>query len=240
MSQRSGNSISNSNSSSSNNKQGQRGGFALGLIVGVLLGLAVALGVALYIAKVPIPFINKVPLRTAEQDVEEAMRNRNWDPNAPLAGKAGAKVASGVVGAAVPAAVPATPPASTPAAEPAHTAAPTTTPPAPKAAEKPAEKPADKTADKKADAKAAAAANTAEPFIYFVQAGAFVKTEDAEQQRARLAMLGFSAKVLEREQSGRTVLRVRIGPLENREEAEELQRKVEAAGIEANLVRVQR
>ncbi|WP_310383987.1 SPOR domain-containing protein [Roseateles sp.] len=234
--------MSQRSSSSSNNKQGQRGGFVLGLIVGVLLGLAVALGVALYIAKVPIPFINKVPLRTAEQDVEEAMRNKNWDPNAPLAGKAGAKVASGVVGSA-----PA--PAAAPAAEPTPTAAPATAAPAavasaptPKVADKAADKPSDKAADKKADAKAAAAAaaNTAEPFIYFVQAGAFVKTEDAEQQRARLAMLGFSAKVLEREQSGRTVLRVRIGPLENRDEAEELQRKVEAAGIEANLVRVQR
>jgi cell division protein FtsN len=230
-----------SQSSSKSNKQGQRGGFVLGLIVGVLLGLGVALGVALYIAKVPIPFINKVPLRTAEQDVEEAARNKNWDPNAPLAGKAGAKVASGVVGGT---------PAAPPAAEPTPAAAPVTaapvapaSAPTPKAAEKvdKVEKPADKTPEKKADPKATAvAASNAEPFIYFVQAGAFVKTEDAEQQRARLAMLGFSAKVLEREQSGRTVMRVRIGPLENREEAEELQRKVEAAGIEANLVRVQR
>ena len=69
--------------------QGQRGGFVLGLIVGLLLGLTVALGVALYITKVPIPFINKVPQRTAEHDAEEAARNKNWDPNAPLAGKAG-------------------------------------------------------------------------------------------------------------------------------------------------------
>lgn len=231
-----------SSKSSSSKKQGQRGGFVLGLIVGVLLGLAVALGVALYIAKVPIPFINKVPLRTAEQDVEEAARNKNWDPNAPLAGKAGAKVASGVVGAA-----PATAPAATPAPAPVIAAAPAVaSAPAPastkaveKTAEKTLEKATDKAADKKVDAKTAAAA-PADPFIYFVQAGAYVKTEDAEQQRARLAMLGFSAKVLEREQSGRTVMRVRMGPLDNREEAEELQRKVEAAGIEANLVRVQR
>ncbi|MCV2370259.1 SPOR domain-containing protein [Roseateles oligotrophus] len=235
-----------SQSSGSSNKQGQRGGFVLGLIVGVLLGLGVALGVALYIAKVPIPFINKVPQRTAEQDVEEAARNKNWDPNAPLAGKAGAKIASGVVGAA-PAITPVTAPAtaSEPAAAvpvaPAAIASAPTQKPAEKSAEKPSEKAAEKKADSKPDSKtAAAAAGAADPFMYFVQAGAFVKTEDAEQQRARLAMLGFSAKVLEREQSGRTVMRVRIGPLENREEAEEMQRKVEAAGIEANLVRVQR
>lgn len=76
----------------------QRGGFVLGLIVGLLLGLGLALGVALYVTKVPIPFVNKVPQRTAEQDAEEAARNRNWDPNAALGGRGSAKAASGVVG----------------------------------------------------------------------------------------------------------------------------------------------
>lgn len=50
----------------------QRGGFFLGMIVGLLIGLALALGVALYITKVPLPFIDKVPQRTAEQDAAEA------------------------------------------------------------------------------------------------------------------------------------------------------------------------
>ncbi|MGS0755845.1 SPOR domain-containing protein [Roseateles sp. GG27B] len=105
----------------------------------------------------------------------------------------------------------------------------------------------EKALDKKLDAKATAAAAAsaaatavADPFIYFVQAGAFIRTEDAEQQRAKLALQGFTAKVLEREQSGRTVYRVRLGPMDSRDEAEGLQRKIEAAGIEANLIRVQR
>jgi hypothetical protein len=68
---------------------GQRGGFVLGLVVGLLVGLALALGVALYITKAPVPFVNKVPQRTAEQDQAEQARNKNWDPNAPLAGKPG-------------------------------------------------------------------------------------------------------------------------------------------------------
>ena len=96
--------MSTAQSGSSNNKsKQQRGGFVLGLIVGLLLGLAVALGVALYIAKVPIPFIDKVPQRTAEQDAAEAQRNKNWDPNAPLAGKAGVKASGVVSGAPAPA-----------------------------------------------------------------------------------------------------------------------------------------
>jgi len=69
----------------------QRGGFFLGLIIGLLLGLGVALGVALYITKVPLPFIDKVPQRTAEQDAAEAEHNKNWDPNSPLYGKNPAK-----------------------------------------------------------------------------------------------------------------------------------------------------
>jgi len=231
----------------------QRGGFVLGLIVGLLLGLAVALGVALYIAKVPIPFIDKVPQRTAEQDAAEAQRNKNWDPNAPLAGKAGSKVASGVVSGApapAPAQVPA-PVAATQPVEPALSPASAATRPAEKKTEdkKADEKKADekKADEKKSEAKsdgkpsaASAAAAAADPNIYFVQAGAYLKVEDAEQQRARLALLGFSAKVMEREQSGRTVFRVRLGPMDNRDEAEGQQRKIEAAGIEANLVSVKR
>ncbi|MBC7993981.1 MAG: sporulation protein, partial [Rhizobacter sp.] len=69
----------------------QRGSFVIGLIVGVLVGLALALGVALYIAKVPVPFMNKVPQRTAEQDAAEVEKNKNWDPNSALHGKPAAR-----------------------------------------------------------------------------------------------------------------------------------------------------
>lgn len=221
-------------SNKSNSDSQQKGGFVLGLIVGLLLGLAVALGVALYITKVPVPFINKVPQRTAEQDVEEAARNKNWDPNAPLAGKAGVKAASGTVSAPPPvAAAPAQTTAAVPAAATVAAASNPTPAPKPLAEKKPEPR-------LSAASAAAATAVAADPYLYFVQAGAYTKMDDAEQQRARLALQGFMAKVLEREQSGRTVFRVRLGPLDNREEAESVQRKIEAVGIEANLVRVQR
>lgn len=207
----------------------QKGGFVLGLIVGLLVGLTVALGVALYITKVPIPFVNKVPQRTAEQDAAEAERNKNWDPNAPLAGKAG-RSASGVVNAPAPAA-----PAPAPVA--AASAAPL---PA-SAAALPAAKPAAAKAEAPAaSAPAPVAAAAADAYVYFVQAGAFTRPEEAESQKAKLAIQGFTAKVMEREQNGRTVYRVRLGPNDTREAAEDLQRKIEGAGFEANLVRVQR
>ncbi|HEY8878844.1 MAG TPA: SPOR domain-containing protein [Roseateles sp.] len=212
-------------------QKNQKGGFVLGLIVGLLVGLAVALGVALYITKVPIPFVNKVPQRTAEQDAAEAERNRNWDPNAPLAGKA-ARSASGVVNAPV-ATVP--PPSTTASAAAATaSAAATAALPPPKPA------PVAKAETPAASAPTPAAAAGADAYVYFVQAGAFSRPEEAEAQKAKLAIQGFTAKVMEREQNGRTVFRVRLGPADTREAAEDLQRKIEGAGFEANLVRVQR
>ncbi|KQY90371.1 MULTISPECIES: SPOR domain-containing protein [Roseateles] len=212
--------------------KGQKGGFVLGLIVGLLVGLAVALGVALYITKVPIPFVNKVPQRTAEQDAQEAERNRNWDPNAPLAGKA-ARSASGVVNPP-PLTAPPPPTTTASAAVAAASAAATGALPKPPATPK-AEAPAASAA-----ATGTTATTGAEAYVYFVQAGAYTRTEDAEAQKAKLAIQGFTAKLMEREQNGRTVYRVRLGPMDTREAAEDLQRKIEGAGFEANLVRVQR
>lgn len=200
----------------------QRGGFALGLIVGLLIGLALALAVALYVTKVPVPFVNKVPQRTAEQDAAEQEKNKNWDPNAGLAHKPGAK--------------PATPAGSAPAGGSPAAAAPASAPPV--AATPPARDPAAILSARETSTVKPTPA--ADPFNYFVQAGAFAKPEDAEQQRARLAMMGYEAKVTEREQSGRTVYRVRIGPFPAKDVADGAKDKLAAAGVESALVRVQK
>ncbi|MBT2304124.1 sporulation protein, partial [Variovorax paradoxus] len=68
----------------------QSGNIVIGLIVGLVLGLGVALGIAVYVTKVPIPFMTKTQRGGPEQDEAEARKNRDWDPNGPLAGKAGA------------------------------------------------------------------------------------------------------------------------------------------------------
>jgi cell division protein FtsN len=80
----------------------------------------------------------------------------------------------------------------------------------------------------------------ADPFFYFVQAGAFRTAEDAEAQRAKLSLMGIEARVTEREQSGRQVFRVRVGPFDKKEEADRQKEKLEAGGVETALVRVQR
>eukprot|EP01034_Spumella_vulgaris_P030005 gene30005-37151_t len=92
----------------------------------------------------------------------------------------------------------------------------------------------------KAEAKVDAKAPAADPSIYFVQAGAYLKNDDAEAQRAKLSLIGLEAKVTEREQSGRTVYRVRIGPFDRKEEADKQKERLEAGGVETALVRQQR
>jgi cell division protein FtsN len=217
----------------------QRGGFALGLIVGLLVGLALAIGVALYVTKVPVPFVNKVPQRTAEQDAAETERNKNWDPNAPLATKPATPIKP--PGAAASASLP-------PGIAPAPAATATTAPKRDPAAILSGQSPAPATAAKPAPvptttATAPASKSTkpgADPFTYFVQVGAYGKPEDAEQQRARIGLMGMSAKVSEREQSGRTMYRVRLGPYERKEDADAIQERLSGNGVEAALVRVER
>ena len=84
------------------------------------------------------------------------------------------------------------------------------------------------------------APSTTDPFDYFVQAGVFSSQSNADAQRAKLAMLGWEARVSEREQNGRTVFRVRIGPFGKRDDADSLKGKLDGAGIDTTLVRVQR
>jgi cell division protein FtsN len=89
-------------------------------------------------------------------------------------------------------------------------------------------------------AKSKSAGATADPFSYFVQAGAFRTPEDAEAQRAKLTLIGVEAKVTEREQSGRTVFRVRAGPFDTKDAADRVKERIDSGGMEAALVRVQR
>ncbi|MFT3954005.1 MAG: SPOR domain-containing protein [Piscinibacter sp.] len=203
----------------------QRGGFAMGLIVGLLIGLALALAVALYVTKVPVPFVNKVPQRTAEQDAAEQEKNKNWDPNAGLGHKPGQKGAAPAASAPV-ATAPATPAAPPVAAAPKASAAAAPKDPAAILAAR--------------EGSTVKPTPAADPFNYFVQAGAFAKPEDAEQQRAKLAIMGYEAKVTEREQSGRTVYRVRIGPFPAKDAADGAKDKLAAGGVESALVRVQK
>jgi cell division protein FtsN len=215
----------------------QRGGTFLGFIMGLVLGLGLSLAVAIYVTKVPTPFSNKNQPRSSDQDSAETQKNRDWNPNTVLQPKA-------------PAEIPPAPPVST------------TAPAAPAVNAEAARKPADKapaeaakseprpavTADPLGDlAKAKSGLSTpatnsvtADPFDYVIQVGAYRTLADADAQKAKLALMGMDAKVSERDQSGRTVYRVRLGPYDDKAAAEKVRARLESNSIENTLVRVQR
>jgi len=206
----------------------QRGGTFLGFVLGLVVGLGAALAVAVYVTKVPVPFLDRGVGRPADQDAAETKKNKDWDPNAPLYGKNPARPAQ-VTEQIEPAAGEVLPAFKASAArgelKPAVTADPL------------GELANARAAGAKGGASGAAGA---EPFVYFVQVGAYRTPEDAESQRAKLSLAGIETKVTEREQAGRTVHRVRMGPFETRDEADKAKAKLEATGLEVALVRVQR
>lgn len=225
--------------SPSKTPRSQRGGFGLGFLVGLLVGIGLALAVALYVTKAPVPFVDKVPALPNLDEKAEAQRNKDWDPNAGLASKAPRPAAPPVEGESggggdTPGTT-APQPTSTPAAAtPAAPAAPspTLTEPAPKAETAPA-----KDGGKAISGKVTSAAD---PYVYYVQAGAFQRPDEAEAQRAKLALLGVEARVIDREQGGKMMHRVRMGPFDKSKDAEALRDKLNSAGLEAALVRVER
>ncbi len=235
-------------------KKTQRGNVVIGLIIGLVLGLGVALGIAVYVTKVPIPFMTKTQRGGAEQDEAEARKNRDWDPNAPLAGKSAAPKPAPTPATTGPLNPPSTGPVPVvvaPAAKPADPAAARTGRTAPVPAEANASPPS---ADPLGDLARSRAGNNPppsttvaanmpagpDPFLYFVQAGAFRTTEDADAQRAKLSLMGVEARVTEREQAGRTVYRVRAGPYNKKDDADRLKERLASGGFDADLVRVQR
>jgi cell division protein FtsN len=239
----------------------QRGGTFLGLIIGVLLGLAGALAVAVYITKVPVPFVDRVISRPATDEAAEAERNRNWNPNAILNGKSTRQTEAADKGskakeadaeakadqkadakgeAKTADAKPGKADAKEPKAQPEATVdgqgkVYSTDPLADMATGKNKGKVVSTTPREEEQPTA-----KAEPFTYFVQVGAFRTPEDAQAQRAKLMLMGLDAKISEREQSGRTVYRVRLGPYERLTDAEKMKDEIAPSGLETALVRVQR
>ena len=243
-----------------------RGGAMLGLIAGVIIGLAVALGVAMYVAKVPIPFVNNVPVPNNAQD----QKNSNWNPNAALQTRGPVLPASDAASSTQPGSAPQQQPVTVPPpveVEPPAAPSPTDSAPEqqPRTAAQPAqtgnpEAPAGdvlgdfaaartRAADSRNNSSSSTSASAspspspvaAEPaFIYYVQTGAFRNQQDADAERARLSLLGMEAAITERDQAGRVVYRVRVGPFQNKAAADQISSRLTGNGFEAALVRVPR
>lgn len=192
-------------------KSKARGGTLIGMFVGLVLGVAVAAGVVWYMNKTPIPFVN---------------------------GKA-------------------QPPLNNGSAAPVKPPAPVTTSNDQSAAPLPLPgKPGDPMPEKrfqfydilpgKADAipdpkpGAQQQSETSQEELknpVFLQAGSFSTAPDADNQKAKLAMIGIEANVQQVMVQDKTYFRVRLGPYARMDEANKVRSDLAKAGIEATLVK---
>ena len=210
------------------------GGTLLGVVIGLVLGLMIAVAVAFYLNKGPKPFADKTG-GGAGKAASAGKDGANEDPNKPLYSK-DAKTGGKSGGEAE---------ASRDDkkdekrfsfyeilpgkeevldARKAHEVA---------------------KADPKSNPKSADAALKAdEPRSagkeqYFLQAGAFGSAGDADNQKAKLALLGFEAKVETVEVDGKgTMHRVRIGPYGRLDDINRVRSTLAANGVDAALIKL--
>ena len=87
---------------------------------------------------------------------------------------------------------------------------------------------------------AASKAQQADAFQYFVQAGAFLSSAEADSQRIKLSLAGFEPVITQRDQDGKVIYRVRVGPYDSKTQAEQIQSQLKSNKFESALIRVQR
>ncbi|MCS0596464.1 SPOR domain-containing protein [Massilia agri] len=213
----------------------QRGSTLTGIIIGLIIGLGIAVVVALVITKGQSPFTDRSNKMGRPADLAPSQAT---DPNKPLYGnRDAAREANREIAERANRPEPAPAPAADAdplgqaiagmqggAAQPAAPSA-----PAPAAAAAPA-----------APAPAAAPAGAGDGYIYYLQAGAFREMSDAENTRAKLALLGFEAAISDRSTDGGVLHRVRVGPYNQVEAMNKARAKLLDSGIDVAIVRNQR
>lgn len=209
-----------------NYRHKQAGGTFLGIIIGLIIGLGIAVGVAVTINKTPIPFVdrgfkpNKDPEAGQMPDLNKSLYgNREAAKQAAREFQKEEPAVSAEPAAAAQATAPATP--VTPAAQ--------------------AKAPA---ADKAKPAEAAAAAKDGaageEKWSYYLQAGAFREQADAENAKAKLALLGVESSISERSADTGTLYRVRVGPFSQVDAMNRIRSKLSENGVDVAVVRIQK
>lgn len=212
----------------------QRGSTLTGIIIGLIIGLGIAVAVALVITKGQSPFTDRSNKMGRPADLEPSQAS---DPNKPLYGnRDAAREANRQIAER----------ANRPAPEPAPAPAPAAADADPlgqaiAGMEGGAAAPAAPAAAPAAPAAAAAApAAGGDGYIYYLQAGAFREMSDAENTRAKLALLGFEAAITDRSTDSGVLHRVRVGPYNGPEAMNKARAKLLDSGIDVAIVRNQR
>ena len=211
-------------------KQRQRGSTLTGIIIGLIIGLGIAVAVALMITKGASPFTDRSNKAGRPADLEPSQAS---DPNKPLYGNrdAAREASRALAERAKPAEAPAAGAGGDPlgAAIAGMQEAPRPAAPAPAPA-----------APAPAPVPVPAAPAAGDGYIYYLQAGAFREMSDAENTRAKLALLGFEAAISDRSTDGGVLHRVRVGPYTQVEAVNKARAKLLDSGIDVAIVRNQR
>lgn len=186
------------------------GGTLLGMFIGLVIGLLIALGIAWYIKKSPLPFQEHEPAAPGN-----GTRATPGGAPAPLPGKPGGNVLQQKQPLEfydiLEGKRQAEPGAGSVRVTPAASAA-------------------------AGDSEAAPAKPAA---TLYLQAGAFQKTQDADNLKAKLALMGFEASVQPFTVADKgTLQRVRVGPFASPEEMNRARNVLAQAGVQTTVVKL--
>jgi cell division protein FtsN len=85
----------------------------------------------------------------------------------------------------------------------------------------------------------AAPTTTDDKTVFYLQAGAYQDAADADNQKAKIALLGLEARVKTATLADKgTVYRVRLGPYKSQDEATEVKSTLKENGVEAGLIKI--
>ncbi|OWT74388.1 MULTISPECIES: SPOR domain-containing protein [unclassified Achromobacter] len=248
-------------------RKSERGSTLYGVLAGLLIGLVVAAGVAFYVTRAPVPFVDRATreadqkslpdVRTAP-DPNVGLYGRDGAAGTAPSGPTATTPAPAPGAQSNPRAAPAQNPddlgaliATLPSNDTLAArsgAGPSTAQSAEKAADKPRDKPADKPAAEKPAAKPPAAVASAAPTAsskdaktgkdtYFLQAGAYRSSDEAEAMKARIIMLGLPVAVQRAEVNGKPLNRVRVGPFSKLDDMNRARARLGESKIEVAVMR---
>ncbi|MRV73264.1 SPOR domain-containing protein [Duganella sp. FT92W] len=219
----------------------QQGNTLVGIVIGLVIGLAIAVVVALVISKGSSPFTDK---SGKVGKPAEPTAGQISDPNKPMYGnKDAAREAARDFSKEQRQPTEGVPPPAAPPAQPPKDELQQVVDRIEAASKKPAAAPAAAPATAAPAAPAAAAAAPAagdDKYVYYLQAGAFREMSDAENQRAKLALMGFEATVSDRTTDAGVLHRVRMGPFAQVEAMNKARSKLSENGVDVSVVRNQR
>jgi cell division protein FtsN len=72
--------------------------------------------------------------------------------------------------------------------------------------------------------------------VFFVQAGAFVDQDSANDMKARLTLLDFDTKIVSMQEGGKMINKILLGPYKSATKAKEIQERLKEQGIGAIIV----